>query len=62
MRQEPTIRATFAPMSAEQANEFEVKCPKCKSQVKVKESEAQATMKVKCKCGETIELAKGFGA
>jgi predicted Zn finger-like uncharacterized protein len=41
--------------------EFEVTCPKCKSKVKVKEKEVEATMKVRCKCGETIELAKGFG-
>jgi phage FluMu protein Com len=48
-------------MSDAQAS-FEVTCPKCKSKVKVTVKEAEAAMKVRCRCGETIELAKGFGA
>jgi DNA-directed RNA polymerase subunit RPC12/RpoP len=48
-------------MSDDKAD-FEVTCPKCKSKVKVKEKEAETTMKVRCPCGETIELAKAFGA
>jgi lysyl-tRNA synthetase class I len=46
------------PMSPSTDEPFEVKCPKCKRQVKVAPKDAERSMKVRCPCGEDIPLVK----
>ena len=46
--------------SSGQEESFEVKCPECKTKVRVTTVQAEREMKVKCPKGHEVPLVKAF--
>jgi phage FluMu protein Com len=46
--------------NGQEAEAFEVKCPECKTKVRVTTVQAEREMKVKCPKGHEVPLVKAF--